>query len=87
MVTEQPTCEQLFLEDGLKSVHREADDSWRHGAYIYEVFRREADDTFWSAAYELSTDGESHGLREGTADIKQVRPVEKTTIEYQPVTD
>lgn len=79
---EKPTCEQLM---DLKEVHREADDSWRHSAYIYQVFYRETDDTYWSASYELSSDGESNGLREGTAEITLVRPVEKTIIEYEVV--
>ena len=36
-----PTCEELYEEDGFVSVHRESDDSWRHGCYIYEVFCRD----------------------------------------------
>ncbi|WP_149648883.1 hypothetical protein [Azospirillum argentinense] len=67
------------------SVSREADTSWRHGAYITQVFHRAADDTYWRALYCLSTDGETNGLREGDAEITQVRPVEKTVIDYVPV--
>lgn len=78
----KPTCEQLLDEDGLKSVQRDADDSWRHGAYISQVFHRTDDDTYWGVNYELSTDGETNGLREGTADILQVRPVTKTVTDY-----
>ena len=81
----EPTCEDLFEEDGYKSVHRDADDSWRHGAYIGEVFKRESDGTFWLAAYCLSTDGETNGLREGDADITQVTPEQVTTMKYVPV--
>lgn len=77
-----PTCEQIWEEEGFESVLREADDSWRHGAYIYEVFKRQEDATFWAASYSLSTDGETHGLREGDADIHQVWPKEVTTTTY-----
>jgi len=77
-----PTCEDLFEEDGYESVHRDSDDSWRHGAYIGEVFTRFSDGTFWLAAYCLSTDGETNGLREGDADITQVVPKEVTIIKY-----
>ena len=80
----EPTCEDLFEEDGYESVHRDVDDSWRHGAYIGEVFKRESDGTYWLAAYCLSSDGETHGLREGDADITQVKPIEATTIKYIP---
>lgn len=84
---EKPTHEQLLDEDGLKSVHREADDSWRHGSYIWQVFHREADDTYWGTSYELSNDGESHGLREGTANISQVTPKETITTTYEIIKD
>ncbi len=79
---EKPTAEEMLEEEGLKSVHREADDSWRHGAYIYQVFYREADNTYWAASYDLSSDCETHGLRDGTASITQVYPREVTTITY-----
>ena len=82
---ETPTCEELFDEDGFKSVHREADDSWRHGSYISEVFLRESDNTYWRASYALSTDGETNELREGTASITQVAPKEVSTITYLPL--
>lgn len=79
---EKPTCEQLLNEEGLESVWREVDDSWRHGSYVAEVFKRHSDDTFWMASYRLSTDGETNELREGLADISQVVPQEKTVITY-----
>ena len=75
-----PTCEELF-DDELEEVHRDADDSWRHGCYVWQVFARE-DGTFWGASYDLSSDGESNGLREGTADICQVWPKRIVKIEY-----
>lgn len=63
-MTKLPTCEDLYNEDGYKSVYREADDSWRHGSYVTEVFERESDNTFWLVKYRLSTDGETHELRD-----------------------
>ena len=77
-----PTCEQIYYEDGLKSVSRKADDSWRHGSYVTEVFKREADQTYWQAVYALSTDGETNELRSGDALVDQVKPVEKTVVDY-----
>ncbi len=78
----KPTCEDLFEEVGYESVNRESDDSWRHGAYIDEVFKRQSDGTYWLASYRLSSDGETHELREGHAVISEVVPVEVTTIRY-----
>ena len=83
----EPTCKDLFLEDGYESIHRDADDSWRHGAYIGEVFKRDSDGTYWLAAYCLSTDGETNGLREDDADITQVEPKEIVTIKYVPAAE
>lgn len=85
MSVQKPTCEDLFEQDGFKDVHREADTSWRHGAYISEVFLRESDNTYWMANYRLSTDGETNELREGTAEIVQVEPFEKTITDYREV--
>jgi len=76
---DKPTCEELMEMD---SVYREADDSWRHGSYVDEVFHRTYDDTFWNASYCLSYDGETNELREGVAGIEQVTPVEKTVVKY-----
>lgn len=82
----EPTKED-FLEEVLESVHREADDSWRHGCYIYQVFHRKEDDTYWAVNYNLSSDGETNGLREGDYDIDQVERVEKTitTVAYETI--
>ena len=77
-----PTQETLLEEDGLNSVHREADDSWRHGCYITNVFHRVSDDTYWSVSYSLSTDCECNGLRDGQYDIVRVVPREKMVIWY-----
>jgi hypothetical protein len=81
----KPTAEQLLDEDGLKSVHREADDSWRHGCYISEVFHRNSDNTYWMVNYRLSHDGETNGLRDGDYSLDQVEPFEKTVTDYRKV--
>ena len=79
---ETPTREQLLDEDGLERVSRVSDASWRHGTYETQVFKREEDNTFWEVIFQLSTDGETHGLREDDYDIRQVTPQEKTIIIY-----
>ena len=83
---EPPTCEEL-LEDktNFESVSRETDDSWRHGVYVDQTFLRKTDNTYWSASYRLSNDGETNELREGTASIVQVYPVHKITTQYNVV--
>jgi len=76
-----PTAEQLNDEDGFESVDRKSS-PWRHGEYVSQVFRREADNTFWCARYRLSTDGETNELRDGGAVITQVRPEQRTVTVY-----
>ena len=44
--------------------YRKIDNSWRHGCYISEVFRRISDDTYWMVNYQVSTDSETHTLRD-----------------------
>lgn len=83
-----PTCEDLYnsRRDEYEVVFRETDASWRHGSYVSAVYKRLSDETYWMAQYRLSTDGETNELREGDADIYQVEPYEKVTIDYRPVT-
>lgn len=73
---------QTIIDENLSPVWREADDSWRHGSYITEVYKREEDDTYWMAQYRLSTDGETDELREGFAVIQQCWPKTITTVAY-----
>ena len=85
----KPTCEQLFdWEDDepqlFERVSRTSDAGWRHGCYIFEVFKRLSDGTFWQASYQWSADGETNGLREGTAKIFEVQPEERRVIVYVP---
>ncbi len=80
-----PTCEQLsesWRTDDFASADRVADDSWRHGSRVTEVFHRVADDTYWKAYYRLSTCGETDELRDGDASICQVWPKEIVTTTY-----
>lgn len=80
-----PTCEDLWGNDDYERVHREVDDGWRHGCCVADTYVRVTDGTYWTAMYQRSTDGETNGLREGDAEIIQVRPVEKIIIDYVPV--
>lgn len=89
-----PTCEELSdvhgdADDFFKIVDSESDPSWRHGSYESTVFLRLADDTYWQACYNVSTDGETHGLRDGDADISRVYPhrVMATVYKSRPQTD
>jgi hypothetical protein len=85
---QNPTCEDLYdrRSEEYELVLRETDASWRHGSYVSAVYKRVGDETYWMAQYRLSTDGETNELREGSADIYQVEPFEKVTIDYRPVT-
>jgi hypothetical protein len=60
-----------------------ADDSWRHGCRITEIFKRAEDGTYWQAEYCVSTNGETNDLREGNASIREVEPYEKTVTAYR----
>lgn len=79
-----PTCSDLFNEL-LPLVDTKDDMSWRHGSRRTEVFHRESDNTFWSAYYCVSTDGETNELREGMAEISRVVPKQVTTTIYEAV--
>lgn len=82
-----PTCKNLCNdyepEEGYKLVSQDHDPSWRHGTRETDVFHRAADDTYWSAHYRLSTDGETNELNEGLATIKQVWPYQETVTKYK----
>jgi len=79
-----PTCAEIFDEQLGQPVHRESA-PWRHGTRETEVFRRASDNTYWQVKFELSTGGETNGLREGYATITQVEPFEKTVTAYRPI--
>lgn len=77
---------ELWCNDELEEVHEEIDDSWRHGNYMYTVFKA-PDGTFWACNYSVSGDGEQHGIRDDEFYINEVTPIEKivTITEYIPV--
>lgn len=77
----KPTCEQIFNEE-LELVTERADPSWRHGCNMTAVFKRD-DGTFWEAKFQVSTDGETNGLRDGDARITQVFPKQITITVYE----
>ena len=85
MTMELPIAEALLEEDGYTLVYEEIDDSWRHGAYVWEVYERESDGTFWGASYQRSTDGETNGLRDEEADVVQVEAYDVTVTKYRRV--
>lgn len=87
-----PTCEQLFdcidveeVEEGLDfvCVNQETIEPWRHGTLESAVFRRVSDGTFWAAYYRVGTDGETHELRDGCAQIEQVWPHQVVAVLYK----
>lgn len=77
-----PSCEAL-AEEEYPSVYRFADDTWRHGSRVTQVFHRAEDDTYWQAEYRLSTDGETNELTEGLATITRVYPYQITVTKYK----
>jgi hypothetical protein len=86
----KPTAKDVWMnDDEYESVHRDLDDSWRHGNYVYEVFHRESDDTYWAVNYQVSGDGEYNSLRDEPdfVEFDQVIPVKKMVeiTEYELV--
>ena len=66
-------------------IKEELDDSWRHGNYVFAVFKRISDNTFWGVNFQRSGDGEYNSLRDGDvddSDIGRLMPVEKTITDY-----
>ncbi len=80
----KPTCEEIF-DELLEFIKQTISREWRHGVHREEVYFRKSDNTYWGVAYSVSTDGETHDLREGDADIYQVEPKEVKTVEYVAV--
>ena len=77
-----PSCAAL-AEETYPSVYRFADDTWRHGSRVTQVFHRAEDDTYWQANYRLSTDGETNELAEGLATITRVFPHQVMVTQYK----
>jgi hypothetical protein len=80
----KPTAKQLWNEELDEPIWHEDTTGWRHGYYTNQVYLRKEDNTYWMASYEVSTDGETNGLREGTAKIVQCMPFTKTITSYVP---
>ena len=80
----KPTCEEILEEVGFEEIHSEIVDKWRWGTVMFEVFRRESDETLWGVDYRVSTDGETNELREGIAEIYEVKQVTRTITSYEP---
>lgn len=85
MAIEKPTAaqlkEDLWEEEFFELVEEDVDPSWRHGNYVYGIFMRRSDETYWGVPYQVSGDGEYHSLRDGDVrddDVKQVWAVTKT---------
>ena len=70
---------ELWSEEQMELVHREADDSWRHGSNITEVYKTDTGE-FWEVRYQKSGDGEYHGIRESIFSLTQVVRVTETVV-------
>ncbi len=69
---------ELWFDEELESVERELDDSWRHGNYVYEIFKYQ--DKYYACSYQVSGDGETHGIRDNDFTLKEVFPYTETII-------
>lgn len=85
----KPTGEELrsaWMEDNpdYQAVHQKADPSWRHGCYMTTIFKRQSDDTYWAANYQVTGDGDYNTLRDDPDDvhIHQVWPMTRTIVDY-----
>lgn len=80
--THEELCESGYGKSVLKSVSRVVDNGWRHGCDITQVWHRSTDNTYWSASYRISTDGEINELRKGECGIVRVFPKRVETVVY-----
>lgn len=69
---------ELWYSDALESVEKDLDDSWRHGNRVSEVFKH--DGKFYRCNYQVSGDGEYHGIRENDFNLAEVFPYTETII-------
>lgn len=77
---------ELWENGLLKVVQEEIDDSWRHGNYMHTVYHHAESDTYWACNYQVSGDGEYHGIRDDDYEIFQVEPQTKTVVITEYVT-
>jgi hypothetical protein len=78
-----PTIEELLNEDLEQVSHIITE--WRHGYNVEDVVFRNEDKTHWRVTYQVDTDGEYNGLRDGQAIIVKVTPVTVYKTEYKMV--
>lgn len=78
-------CPESDRSDSFEQVSSTFKDDWRHGGTHTDVFRRKSDGAFFRVSYQVSTDGEYHGMREGDArsPVVRVYPHEIKSIEYR----
>lgn len=79
------TFRYLWMDEQIESVFKELDDSYRHGNYIYEVFKDNVG-RFWAVNYTVSGDNEQHGIRDNEFDIHEVVAYTETEVvtKYKP---
>jgi hypothetical protein len=70
-----------WQEEILVSVHKELDDSYRHGNYVSEVFQDTETGKFWAVNYSVSGGGEQHGIRDGDAEAIEVTKTERQIVQ------
>jgi len=81
----KPSLKEIFNEELGEPVYSFSDTSYRHGERRTEVYKRQDDLTYWEIRYNVSTDGEENGLRDGYATIEKVEPYYETVIRFRSV--
>ena len=73
----------MDMDGELEVLYINLDDSWRHGNRVTSVFK--IDEKYYEVKYNVSGDGESHGIRDNEFTIKEVEPYEEIvkTIKYR----
>jgi meiotically up-regulated gene 157 (Mug157) protein len=75
------TFRHKWREEELEEVHEELDDSWRHGNYVYAVYKDPETGKFWAINYQVDGTGDYNSLRDGDADAPtEVFPHVKTVV-------
>lgn len=72
---------ELWMNDEVETIEKDIDDSWRHGNYVFEVFKYKPDPDglpiYYSVSYNESSSSDYHGIRDGDFEIERVFPHEK----------
>lgn len=78
-----PFYEEFALEtDPFIQVDQQSDNGYRHGTYEAVVMQRTSDKTFWEVQFNLSSDCEENGWRDGYAAVVRVYPITETVTTY-----